>query len=135
MIKLYEGLNLGQSSASQPGDWAALPHELQTNIRELVSSLHSLLNTLGAKEEIWSLGKLSKQVGDQLESWTPARNRRKTAENKLSLILIDRTLDVASGVMYGGDTLLSHVSQTLEKLPGSEMETGFWGRLIQTKLI
>jgi len=121
---IWRSLHPGQSSTSSTGDWSGLPHELQINIRELVSSLHSLLNTLGAKEEIWSLGKLSKQVGDQLESWTPAKNRRKSAENKLSLILIDRTLDVASGVMYGGDTLLCHVSQTLEKLPGHKTDVG-----------
>ena len=35
------------------------------------SSLHSLLSTLGAKEEIWSVGRMSRNIGDLLESWTP----------------------------------------------------------------
>ena len=65
------------------------------------SSLHSLLSTLGAKEEIWSVGRMSRNIGDLLESWTPVRNRRKGAENRVSLILVDRTLELASSVMVG----------------------------------
>ena len=84
------------SPACQPGEWPSLPHELQTNVRELVSSLHSLLSTLGAKEEIWSMGRMSRNIGDQLESRTPARNRRKGMENRVSVILVDWTLDLAS---------------------------------------
>ena len=83
-------------------------------LRQNVASLHSLLASLGAKEEIWSVGnlarfptkivktllhvlfylksifelKITRCLGDQLEGWTPARTRRKTAVNKVKLIFI-----------------------------------------------
>ena len=77
----------------------------------MVGSLHSLMTTLGAKEEIWSVGRMAKQVGEQLEGWAPARTRRKAAANKVSLILVDRTLDLASCVRYGGDSVLARANE------------------------
>ena len=40
-------------------------------------------------------------MGDQLESWLPARNRRKAAQQQggVSLILVDRTMDLAGPVL------------------------------------
>ena len=32
----------------------------------MVASLHSLMTTLGDREEIWSVGRMAKQVGEQL---------------------------------------------------------------------
>ena len=102
-----------QPPPSDPACWAALPLPLQTRLRHTVASLHSLLASLGAKEEIWSVGNLARYIleecisfqicckysvslkywtdighmvrslGDQLEAWTPARTRRKTASNKV----------------------------------------------------
>ena len=90
---LWRTLNPNMTLQCEPGDWPSLPHELQTCVRQMVGSLHSLMTTLGAREEIWSVGRMAKQVGEQLEGWGPARTRRKAASNKVSLILVDRTLD------------------------------------------
>ena len=57
---IWRTLHPGQSLTCAPGDWPSLTHELQTNVRELVASLHSLLSTLGAREEIWSVGSLAR---------------------------------------------------------------------------
>ena len=93
-------------------------------VREVVCSLHSLLATLGAREEIWSVGRLARHVGDQLEAWTPARTRRKQAGGGgVSLVLVDRTLDLASAVMQTGDTLLGRATQLLDRLPGHTIDT------------
>ena len=122
---LWRTLHPGhQVPASGPGDWPLLPLEVQVSLREVVSSLHSLLATLGAREEIWSVGGLARQLGDQLEAWSPARNRRRTAENRVSLVLVDRSLDLASGVMYGGESLLSRATQVLDRLPGHTTDVG-----------
>ena len=122
---LWRTLHPGhQAPASGPGDWPLLPHEVQVSLREVVSGLHSLLATLGAREEIWSVGSLARQLGDQLEAWSPARNRRRTAENRVSLVLVDRSLDLASGVMYGGESLLARATQTLDRLPGHTTDVG-----------
>jgi len=121
---LWRNLNPGQSLQCEPGDWSSLPHQLQTCVRQMVGSLHSLMTTLGAREEIWSMGKLSKQLGDQLESWGPAKTRRKGAANKVSLVLVDRTLDLASCARYGGDTLLARAVEMMDRLPGHTVDVG-----------
>jgi len=119
---LWKSLNPNLPLQSEPGDWSSLPIELQICLRQMVGSIHSLMTTLGAKEEIWSVGKMAKQLGDQLESWGPARSRRKGASNKVSLILVDRTLDLASCARYGGDTLLSRAVEMLDRLPGHTVD-------------
>ena len=121
---LWRTLHPGHQPAPPPGDWAALPHELQLSLRQVVSSLHSLLATLAAREEIWSVGSLARQLGDQLEAWSPARHRRRTAENRVSLVLVDRSLDLASGVLYGGESLLARATQVLDRLPGHTTDVG-----------
>ena len=87
-----------------------------------MSSLHCLLSTLGAREEIWSVGRMAGQLGDQLESWGPARARRRTAENRVSLVLVDRSLDLASGVLQAGDSLLARALNSLDLLPGHTVD-------------
>ena len=48
----------------------------------------SLTTFLVANEEIWSVGSMALQVGEQLEEqlggWGPARTKRKAAVNKVS---------------------------------------------------
>ena len=87
-----------------------------------MSSLHCLLSTLGAREEIWSVGRMAGQLGDQLESWGPARARRRTAENRVSLVLVDRSLDLASPVLQAGDSLLARALNSLDLLPGHTVD-------------
>ena len=70
---LWRAQHPATSLPPPPGHWDSLPLELQTNIRSLVASLHCLLGTLGAREEIWSMGRMAGQVGEQLEGWSPAR--------------------------------------------------------------
>ena len=44
-----------------------------------------MVGSLGAREETWSVGRMAKQVGEQLEGWGLARTRRKATANKVSL--------------------------------------------------
>lgn len=111
--------SLTQAAPSEPGSWPCLPLEVQARVRQLTSSLHSLLTTLGAREELWSLGPMARVLGDQLEAWAPARARRKTATNRVSVILVDRTLDLASCCHAGPEpTLLARALEVLPRLPG-----------------
>ena len=122
-IRNFSIRNCFQPPPSDPACWAALPPPLQSRLRQTVASLHSLLASLGAKEEIWSVGNLARYfswilwcydnpngkqmfcptlsiwptlwhvfrcLGDQLEAWTPARTRRKTALNKVSFLYLMR---------------------------------------------
>ena len=74
---LWRTLNPIMTLQCEPaGDRPSLPLELHTRVRQMVGSLqtHSLKTTLGAREEIWSVGRMAKQ-GEQLEGWGPARTR------------------------------------------------------------
>ena len=119
---LWKSLHPGHPLPPPPGHWDGLPLELQTNLRSLVASLHCLLATLGAREEIWSVGRMSRLLGEQLEAWSPARARRRTAENRVSLVIVDRSLDLASGVVQGGDSLLGRAVLSLDRLTGHTVD-------------
>lgn len=96
----------------------SLPLEVQITVHQLVSCLHSLFVTLEMQEDIYSLGHLSGLVASQLEALPDASNRRKTAANHCSLILIDRTLDLASVTSHNSDSLLDRILAVLPRLPG-----------------
>ncbi|XP_069689461.1 sec1 family domain-containing protein 2-like isoform X2 [Periplaneta americana] len=99
-------------------DITSLPAEVQISVHHLVSCLHSLLVQLEMREDIYSLGYLSGLVASQLEILPDANNRRKTAPNNCSLILIDRTLDLASVTSHNTDSLLDRILAVLPRLPG-----------------
>ena len=62
------------------------------------------------------------RIAKYLEGWGPARSMRKATANKVSLILVDRTLDLASCVRYGGDSVLARATEMLERLPGHKVD-------------
>jgi len=95
-----------------------LPLKVQVSVQHLVSSLHSLFVQLEVREDIYSLGHLSGLIANQLEILPDANNRRKTAANRCSLILIDRTLDLASVTSHNTDSLLDRILAVLPRLPG-----------------
>lgn len=95
-----------------------LPLEAQISVHHLVSCLHSLFIQLEIREDIYSLGHLSGLVANQLEILPDANNRRKTASNRCSLILIDRTLDLASVTTHNTESLLDRILAVLPRLPG-----------------
>ncbi|XP_023349833.1 sec1 family domain-containing protein 2 isoform X2 [Eurytemora carolleeae] len=122
-VAYWKVFNPGQPlPSSESGNWSLYPDELKTEIRRLVTNFHSLFGTLGLKEDIWSLGPFSKCIGDQLESWLPARNRRKTAQGSVSLILVDRTLDLGGTVVSFVDSMLGRILDCHEKLEGHTLE-------------
>lgn len=75
-------------------DFSSLPSELQLEIRSLVSDFHSLFESLGIREECFAVGTLSKIIAGDLANFSQAKTRRKTAQNRASLIFVDRTLDL-----------------------------------------
>lgn len=75
-------------------DFALLPTELQLQIRMLVSGLNALFEFLDVREESFAIGTLSKVIAGDLANYALAKNRRKTAQGRASVIFIDRTLDL-----------------------------------------
>ncbi|CAM5108828.1 unnamed protein product [Eretmochelys imbricata] len=99
-------------------DFSSLPPELQLQIRTLVSGLNSLFECLNVREECFAIGTLSKIIAGDLANYSQAKNRRKTAQNRASVIFIDRTLDLTGAVGHHGDSLAEKIFSVLPRLPG-----------------
>ncbi|NXS85389.1 SCFD2 protein, partial [Erpornis zantholeuca] len=100
----------------------ALPAELRTAVRSLVGDLDSLFSALGLREESFAVGALSRVIAAELASYASARNRRRTATNKASVIFVDRTLDLVGAVGHHGDNLAEKILSVLPKLPGHKTD-------------
>ncbi|XP_069712152.1 sec1 family domain-containing protein 2 isoform X2 [Phaenicophaeus curvirostris] len=100
----------------------ALPSELREVVRALVGDLDALFAALGLREESFAVGTLSRVIAAELASYTPARNRRRMASNKASVVFVDRTLDLAGAVGHHGDNLAEKILSVLPKLPGHKTD-------------
>ncbi|XP_063241487.1 sec1 family domain-containing protein 2-like isoform X2 [Bacillus rossius redtenbacheri] len=104
-------------SVNRAGD-QVWPPELQAGARHLVSCLHSLLAQWDACEDLYSLGHFSGLLAAQLEALPAAVARRRAAGQRCSLILVDRTLDLATAASHDSEALLDRVLAVLPRLPG-----------------
>ncbi|KFV08145.1 Sec1 family domain-containing protein 2, partial [Tauraco erythrolophus] len=96
--------------------------ELRAAVRALVGNLDTLFTALGLREESFAVGTLSRVIAAELASYAPARNRRRTATNKASVIFVDRTLDLAGAVGHHGDNLAEKILSVLPRLPGHKTD-------------
>ncbi|XP_027400296.1 sec1 family domain-containing protein 2 [Bos indicus x Bos taurus] len=99
-------------------DATALTPELLLQIRCLVSGLSSLCEHLGVREECFAVGALSRIIAADLANFAPAKNRRKTATGRASVVFVDRTLDLTGAVGHHGDNLVEKILAVLPQLPG-----------------
>ncbi|KAJ3599395.1 hypothetical protein NHX12_033358 [Muraenolepis orangiensis] len=99
-------------------DLPSLPTELQMEIKSLASALNSLMETTGTREESFAVGPMSRLIAAELANQPQAKNRRKTAPNKASIIFIDRTMDLTGAVGHHGDNLVEKILTVLDPLPG-----------------
>ncbi|KAF7248178.1 Sec1 family domain-containing protein 2 [Varanus komodoensis] len=99
-------------------DFSSLSLELQLGIRSLVSNFNSLFEYLSVREECFAVGPLSRIIAGDLANYSQAKSRRKTAQNRASVIFVDRTLDLAGAVAHHGDNLAEKILSVLPKLQG-----------------
>ncbi|XP_067140631.1 sec1 family domain-containing protein 2-like [Centruroides vittatus] len=91
------------------------------NKAELKAMAHyfdHLFEQIQVKEDIFSLGNFSNILGMELEMLASAKNRRKTSGRKVSLLLIDRTLDLAGPLSQNCHSMLDRIIRILPHLPG-----------------
>ncbi|XP_035179647.1 sec1 family domain-containing protein 2 isoform X2 [Oxyura jamaicensis] len=100
----------------------ALPAELRAAVRVLVGELDALFGAMGLREESFAVGSLSRVLAAELASYAPARNRRRMAANRASVVFVDRTLDLAGAVGHHGDNLAEKILSVLPKLPGHKTD-------------
>uniref|UniRef100_A0A672ZUF0 Sec1 family domain containing 2 n=1 Tax=Sphaeramia orbicularis TaxID=375764 RepID=A0A672ZUF0_9TELE len=99
-------------------DMNSLPIELQLEIKHLASALNSMFEATGTREESFAVGPMSRIIAGELANHPQAKNRRKTAPNKASIIFIDRTMDLTGAVGHHGDNLVEKILTVLKPLPG-----------------
>ncbi|XP_035509084.1 sec1 family domain-containing protein 2 [Morone saxatilis] len=99
-------------------DVHSLPVELQLEIKSLASALNSVFEATGTREESFAVGPMSRIIAGELANHPQAKNRRKTAPNKASIIFVDRTMDLTGAVGHHGDNLVEKILTVLEPLPG-----------------
>ncbi|XP_029938812.1 sec1 family domain-containing protein 2 [Salarias fasciatus] len=99
-------------------DLHSLPFELQIEIKCLAASLNAMFEATGTREESFAVGPMSRIIAGELANHPQAKNRRKTAPNKASIIFVDRTLDLTGAVGHHGDNLVEKILTMLKPLPG-----------------
>ncbi|XP_048845956.1 sec1 family domain-containing protein 2 [Brienomyrus brachyistius] len=99
-------------------DVHSLSPDLQIEIKSLVSALNSMFEFTNTREECFAVGPLSRIIAGELANYPQAKNRRKIAPNKASIVFIDRNLDLAGAVGHHGDSLVEKILSTLQPLTG-----------------
>ncbi|XP_030047237.1 sec1 family domain-containing protein 2 isoform X2 [Microcaecilia unicolor] len=99
-------------------DFSSLPVKLQIQIKLLTSGLNHLFEYLDVREDCFAVGTFSKIIAGDLANCPHVKNRRKTAQNKASLVFIDRTLDLTGAVGHHGDSLVEKIISVLPRFPG-----------------
>uniref|UniRef100_UPI003AAE1382 sec1 family domain-containing protein 2 isoform X1 n=1 Tax=Centroberyx gerrardi TaxID=166262 RepID=UPI003AAE1382 len=99
-------------------DMHSLPSELQIEIKSLASALNAMFEATGTREESFAVGPMSRIIAGELSNHPQAKNRRKTAPNKASVIFVDRTMDLTGAVGHHGDNLAEKILTVLKPLPG-----------------
>ncbi|XP_031430238.1 sec1 family domain-containing protein 2 [Clupea harengus] len=99
-------------------DIHSLPPELQIQIKSLASALNAMFECTNTREESFAVGPMSRLIAGELASHPQAKNRRKAAPNKASIVFIDRTLDLTGAVGHHGDNLVEKILSALPMLPG-----------------
>ncbi|KAJ8682740.1 hypothetical protein QAD02_018532 [Eretmocerus hayati] len=93
--------------------------EYKSDIDFFVSSFHSLFAHYNVIEDIYSLGKISLCIARELNNLTAAVNRKKqtSKDRRVSLILVDRLLDLSTASSHNSETTLGRILCTLPHLP------------------
>ncbi|XP_030627542.1 sec1 family domain-containing protein 2 [Chanos chanos] len=99
-------------------DMHSLPPELQIHIKALASSLNAMFEFTNTREESFAVGPMSRLIAAELANNPQAKNRRKAAPNKASIVFIDRTLDLTGAVGHHGDNLVEKILSVMPVLPG-----------------
>lgn len=111
---LQEQYNTSQVATTLEG--AGFSRSMQINVKSLIGNLNSIFEVTHIREETFSLGSLSRIVGEELSRLS--RGHRKSAESKVSLLLLDRTLDMAGSLSASCESFLDTLVRVLPQFPG-----------------
>ncbi|XP_019643683.1 PREDICTED: sec1 family domain-containing protein 2-like isoform X2 [Branchiostoma belcheri] len=103
-------------------DFSHLSTDLQIWIKMLVSNLSSLFEGLNVREDCYAVGPFSRVIASELANLNSAKNRRKTAANKASILFVDRSLDMVGPCGHQTDSLADKVITLLPRLQGHTVD-------------
>ncbi|CAF1046644.1 unnamed protein product [Rotaria sp. Silwood1] len=89
--------------------------EIKT-IRIHAEMLNSLMASMNAREDIFILGPMSHIIAREYTQMANIKQRRRSGENKIALLLIDRYLDLATPSSHQQDTLLAQIINILPNI-------------------
>lgn len=95
---------------------AMLPRPLQIQIKILGEELGSLFDELGVAEDCYSVGVMSRVLADHVVTTAGTRPARKHAPKKLSVVFVDRTLDLFGASGFQCESAASLLFDNLEEL-------------------
>ncbi|XP_071454528.1 sec1 family domain-containing protein 2-like isoform X2 [Hetaerina americana] len=104
-------------------DDVSLTKDIRLSLVHLADSLHCLLNKISGRTEVYSLGHFSNLIAGEIsrrkaESWSNLTVQSGDVSLDASLILVDRTLDLATPCSHGSSALLDRIMAALPHLPG-----------------
>ncbi|XP_014676542.1 PREDICTED: sec1 family domain-containing protein 2-like [Priapulus caudatus] len=115
-----EGMPSGKKPNLKEFDITHLHHNLQAKIQLFVECFDKLFEDLAIRDDCYSIGSTSSLIATELAATPSARNRKKIAQKRASILFVDRTLDLAGCAGHHGDTMLDRILQMLPRLPGHD---------------
>lgn len=75
-----------------------------------------MLDQLDAKDDVFTFGILSTIVANELNLSNASKQRKKSGTNKVSLLLIDRNLDLCTVSFFQEETVMDKINNLLPNL-------------------
>jgi len=120
-------INETMISSTASLDFSHLPSHLRNGVKSLVSLIDSLFEQLGVIDQVFSLGDMARVVAKEMANLPTAKNRRKRLElggSKVSLIFVDRCLDLAAVTTSDSRDVFSEISSRLPSLDCHHVDVG-----------
>lgn len=96
--------------------------DMQLNVKKIAYCLDTILDKFQVKGDVFSIGALSHIVGFELASLS--HQQKKPHNRKVSIVIIDRLLDLAGPLSQSYETMLDQVLKTFPHLPGHVFDVG-----------
>ncbi|XP_038209861.1 sec1 family domain-containing protein 2-like [Zerene cesonia] len=119
MCPKYDGKLLPESSSI---DLYSLQNEERSMLRRLAGGLNSMFDSLNYKEDIFYIGQYSSLLAGVLENSPVSVARKKNCSIPISLVIVDRTLDLCGVTSHSVESVLDKMMGILPKFPGQSNE-------------
>ncbi|KAJ3048006.1 Sec1 domain-containing protein 2 [Rhizophlyctis rosea] len=96
------------------------PVPAESGITQLAASISSLLDSLGARDELFAVGETSRQLAKSITTQSSSSPRRH-AERNVGVIFIDRSLDLVAPTMHS-DNLLDQIYTALPRVTENSLD-------------